>query len=258
MRTGKLGGEAAATTKPSSEGFLFAEITLIIDVNMRRAQNIRIANLAHAVMGLEMRVSICSTEVADRFGKGHRNLVRSIRKLMVDDWNSRAFFVESEYISKQNKKLKCYEMNFSGFSLLTDTWWFSRGESAPVKASIIAEFGETCVVLSSSRTRREDCFYEMLTEIFPHTKVIRQYHIAGYRVDFYMPEHLLFIEFDEEQHFSERNRQNDIERWEAISSFVSGEFDDKIELIRVDVGNELRGIVTGKQKVLWQIGRAHV
>ena len=189
-----------------------------------------------------MRVSICSTEVADRFGKGHNNLVRSIKKLMDEDWNSRAFFVEAEYVTKQNKILKCYEMNFSGFSLLTDTWGFSRGESAPVKASIIAEFGETCVVLSSSRTRREDCFYEMLTEVFPQTKILRQYHIAGYRVDFYMPEHLLFIEFDEEQHFSERNRQNDIERWEAISSFVNDEFDDKIELIRVDVGHELRGI----------------
>ena len=189
-----------------------------------------------------MRVSICSTEVADRFGKGHRNLVRSIRKLMDEDWNSRAFFVESEYTSKQNKRLVCYEMGFSGFSMLTDTWGFSRGESAIVKAEIMGEFGESCVVLSSVRTRKEDCFYDMLTAAFPHTKVIRQYHIAGYRVDFYMPEHLLFIEFDEEQHFSEKNRQNDSKRWDAISSFVSDTFDDKIELIRVDVGHELRGI----------------
>ena len=189
-----------------------------------------------------MRVSICSTEIADRFGNGHRNVVRAIRKLMAEDWNSRAFFVESEYTSKQNKTLKCYEMNFSGFSLLTDTWGFSRGASAPVKAAIIAEFGETCVVLSSSRTRREDCFHDMLTEIFPQTKILRQYHIAGYRVDFYMPEHFLFIEFDEEQHFSESHRQKDSARWAAISSFVNDEFDDKIELIRVDVGHELRGI----------------
>ena len=189
-----------------------------------------------------MRVSICSTEVADRFGKGHRNVVISIRKLMAEDWNSRAFFVESEYTTNQNKKLKCYEMGFSGFSMLTDTWGFSRGKSAIVKAEIIGEFGESCVVLSSVRTRREDCFYDMLTEIFPHTKVIRQYHIAGYRVDFYMPEHFLFIEFDEEQHFSESHRQNDIARWAAISSFVNDKFDDKIELIRVDAGHELRGI----------------
>lgn len=186
--------------------------------------------------------SICSIDVAERFGKPHRQILDIIRKILCLDCNAKAFFVESEYVTKQNKTLKCYEMNFSGFSLLTDTWGFSRGASAPVKAAIIAEFGETCVVLSSSRTRREDCFHEMLTEIFPQTKILRQYHIAGYRVDFYMPEHFLFIEFDEEQHFSESHRQNDSERWAAISSFVNDEFDDKIELIRVDVGHELRGI----------------
>ena len=186
--------------------------------------------------------SICSVDVAERFGKPHRQILDIIKKILYLDCNAKAFFIEAEYVTKQNKKLKCYEMNFSGFSLLTDTWGFSRGASAPVKAAIIAEFGETCVVLSSSRTRREDCFYEMLTEVFPQTKILRQYHIAGYRVDFYMPEHFLFIEFDEEQHFSESHRQNDIDRWEAISSFVNDEFDDKIELIRVDVGHELRGI----------------
>ena len=214
----------------------------MVDVNRLGAQNRRIANLAHTAMRLEMRSSICSTEVADRFGKGHRTVVRSIRKLIDEDWNSRAFFVESEYTSKQNKRLTCYEMGFSGFSMLTDTWGFSRGESAIVKAEIMGEFGESCVVISSVRTRREDCFYDMLTEVFPRTKVIRQYHIAGCRVDFYMPEHLLFIEFDEEQHFSESYRQKDKERWDAISSLVGSEFDDKIELIRVDAGHELRGI----------------
>ena len=186
--------------------------------------------------------SICSVDVAERFGKPHRQILDIIKKILCLDCNAKAFFVESEYVTKQNKILKCYEMNFSGFSLLTDTWGFSRGASAPVKAAIIAEFGETCVVLSSSRTRREDCFYGMLTEVFPQTKILRQYHIAGYRVDFYMPEHFLFIEFDEEQHFSESYRQKDRERWAAISSLVSNEFDDKIELIRVDAGNELRGI----------------
>lgn len=189
-----------------------------------------------------MRNSICSIELADRFGKPHRHVLRSIKKLIKEDCNARAFFSESEYTSQQNKKLPRYEISFSGFSLLTDTWGFSRGDAAPVKAAIIGEFGESCVVLSSARTRREDCFYDMLTEIFPFTKIFRQYHIAGYRADFYMPEHFLFIEFDEEQHFSDTARIKDEERWLSIRSFVMENFDDKIELIRVDVGNELRGI----------------
>lgn len=189
-----------------------------------------------------MRDSISSVEVAERFAKPHRNVLGSIRKLISEDCNSEAFFFESEFTSKQNKKLPCYDMSFSGFSLLTDTWGFSRGDAAPVKAAIIGEFGESCVVLSSVRTRREDCFYDMLTEIFPFTKIFRQYNVAGYRVDFYMPEHFLFIEFDEEQHFSDAAKKKDADRWESIRGFVMDNFDDKIELIRVDVGNELRGI----------------
>ncbi|MGL5566011.1 MAG: Rha family transcriptional regulator [Plesiomonas sp.] len=189
-----------------------------------------------------MRNSICSTEVASRFSRTHRHVLRAIKKLIKEDLNASAFFSESEYTSQQNKKLPCYDMTFSGFSLLTDTWGFSRGAAAPVKAAIIGEFGESCVVLSSARTRREDCFYEMLTDIFPFTKILRQYHIAGYRADFYMPEHFLFIEFDEEQHFSDAAKKKDTERWESIRGFIAGNFDDKVELIRVDVGNELRGI----------------
>ena len=156
-----------------------------------------------------MRNSICSTEVASRFNRTHRHVLRDIRKLINEDWNARAFFSDSEYTSQQNKKLPCCDMTFSGFSLLTDTWGFSRGDAAPVKAAIIGEFGESCVVLSSARTRREDCFYDMLTEIFPFTKIFRQYHVAGYRADFYMPDHFLFIEFDEEQHFSDVAKKKD-------------------------------------------------
>lgn len=189
-----------------------------------------------------MRNSICSTEVASRFNRTHRHVLVAIRKLINEDWNARAFFSDSEYTSQQNKKLPCCDMTFSGFSLLTDTWGFSRGDAAPVKAAIIGEFGESCVVLSSARTRREDCFYDMLTEIFPFTKIFRQYHVAGCRADFYMPDHFLFIEFDEEQHFSDEAKKKDAERWKAIRGFVMENFDDKTSLIRVDAGNELRGI----------------
>ncbi len=76
----------------------------------------------------------------------------------------------------------------------------------------------------------------------PSGKIFRQYHVTGYRVDFYMPEHFLFIEFDEEQHFSSSAKKEDANRWAAIRGFIMEKFDDKIELIRVDAGNELRGI----------------
>lgn len=189
-----------------------------------------------------MRESITSVEIAERFGKFHRNIAIAIRKLLKEDLNSEAFFVKSQYVSKQNKKLDMYVMDFSGFSLLTDTWGFSRGKSAAIKAEIMSEFGESCVVLSSVRTRAEDRFHEMLSEFLYGVKIIRQYAIAGCRVDFYIPEYNVFIEFDEEQHFSSSYRGDDRSRWESIKKFIQDNFDDSCNLIRVDKGCELRGI----------------
>lgn len=189
-----------------------------------------------------MRKSINSKEIADRFGLIHRNVLRSIRKIIQKDYNASSFFTESEYVSSQNKTLPSFDMDFSGFSYLTDSFGYSRGASAVVKAEIMREFGESCVVVSSVRTRGEDCFSDMLKRATIGVDIVRQYAIAGYRVDFYLPEFGLFIEYDEEQHFSQRHRDADDNRWAAIRGYIKEHFDDEISLIRVDAGSEFEGI----------------
>ena len=189
-----------------------------------------------------MRKSISSKEIAERFGFVHRDVTRSIRKILKEDYNASSFFTKTEYVSSQNKPLPSFDMNFSGFSYLTDTRSYSRGENAVVKAEIMREFGESCVVVSSVRTRREDCFFDMLKRATIGVDIVRQYAIAGYRVDFYLPEFGLFVEYDEEQHFSKQHRDADDNRWAAIRGYIKDRFDDEIRLIRVDAGSEFEGI----------------
>lgn len=186
--------------------------------------------------------SISSKEVAERFGKVHRNVIRDIKKLINHDGSSSSLFTESTYVTEQNKTLMCFDMSFGGFSLLTDTQGYCRGRNASVKSEIINEFGEPCVVLSDSRERSEDLFHDMLAKATNGVNIIRQYRIAGYRVDFYMPDFCLFIEYDEEHHLSRTNKRMDDARWAAIREHVRYHFDDGIALIRVDKGDELAGI----------------
>ena len=60
-----------------------------------------------------------SVKVAEKFGKEHKHVLESIRKLMTAE-NSAVLqmFEESTYINEQNKTQPMYLMNRDGFTLL--------------------------------------------------------------------------------------------------------------------------------------------
>lgn len=62
---------------------------------------------------------VTSKQVADHFGKIHRDVMRAIRNEIetAGDFGVRNFALSS-YTSLQNKKLECYEMTRDGFSLV--------------------------------------------------------------------------------------------------------------------------------------------
>ena len=62
---------------------------------------------------------VTSKQVADHFGKIHRDVMRAIRNELetAGDFGVRNFALSS-YISLQNKSLDCYEMTRDGFSLI--------------------------------------------------------------------------------------------------------------------------------------------
>lgn len=189
--------------------------------------------------------TITTLEIAERFNKLHRCVLKQVRGLneYEDSLISDLFSLKS-YQNKQNKPMPMYEMGLNGFCLLTDTWGYSRGDSAKVKAEILAEFGETFVVVGSARTRHEDNFYHTLKEFLHKDKVMRQFRVDRWIVDFYLPDYFLFIEYDEEQHFSKKARDDDEARQKGITEFMREQYDEEVPptFIRVKKGCEMQGL----------------
>jgi len=189
-----------------------------------------------------MRTEITSIEIAELFGKEHRDLLKAIKILTDNDYLTAVLYTKDTYTSKQNKKLPMYRMGVEGFSLMSDTRSLSRGASAIAKAYIMNEFGFQFSVVASTRSTNEDLFHNMLVGIFPGYTVVREYPIAGCRVDFYIKESELLIEYDEKYHSIKKQADLDKVREDKIRKYVMDEFDDTITIIRVKQGKEFEGI----------------
>ena len=84
---------------------------------------------------------VTSKQVADHFGKIHRDVMRAIRNELetAGDFGVRNFALSS-YTSLQNKKLECYEMTRDGFSLIA--MGFIGGEAQQWKIKYIEAFNK--------------------------------------------------------------------------------------------------------------------
>ena len=61
-----------------------------------------------------------SRDVAERFGKEHKDVLRSIKNLTAQNCALLKMFHKTEYTTAQNKKATMYLMNRDGFSLLAE------------------------------------------------------------------------------------------------------------------------------------------
>ena len=97
--------------------------------------------------------------------------------------------------------------------------------------------GQPITMLTS---REEHVFAEyLLSFIGDDTKVIRQFPVGKYRLDFYLPEHNLAIEYDEQHHVIGSNRKKDIKRQSVITSMLECHF---IRVIPSKKGEALKDI----------------
>ena len=100
-------------------------------------------------------------------------------------------------------------------------------------------------VIQITPTRKELLFEIDIKEAFKEiTTIISQYPVLNYRVDFYLPEFNLVIEYDEKQHMYYKN---DKERQTEIENYLQCHF------IRVDEGFELEGINKIMKVVIFNI-----
>jgi hypothetical protein len=186
-----------------------------------------------------MRHEITTLEIAKLYKRQHKYVLDMVRRVIERDLNYKILFKEFFYTNTRGREYPAYLMELDGFCILSEHSTILTGCE---KGVILKEFGQDIVVVPSKRTRTEDIFYGMLCEFLPHLTIIRQFPVNGYRVDFYIEGAGLFVEFDEEQHFSEKHKKADDERWYAINNYLAERDGYTPNLIRVKKGCEIYGL----------------
>ncbi|MGL5714307.1 MAG: DUF559 domain-containing protein [Paraclostridium sp.] len=116
---------------------------------------------------------------------------------------------------------------------------------------MIQQLGVNDIDVVYSNSRFEISFINMLEEALDtfNIKGIKQYNVDRYRVDFYIPEYNIAVEYDEEQHCNKVNMKMDMEREGYIKSKLNCEF------IRCDYKNsDIKNVMQVVVKIMDKIG----
>lgn len=84
------------------------------------------------------QVTTSSLDVAEYFGKQHKNVLQAIQNIECSEEFSRLNFQPSSYVNEQNKKQPCFEMTKDGFTMLA--FGFTGKKAAAFKESYIKAF----------------------------------------------------------------------------------------------------------------------
>jgi len=82
--------------------------------------------------------TVSSKEIAEKFNKPHKNVIRDIKNLKCSDEFRKLNFEPSSYTSPQNKKFECYDMTKNGFIFLC--MGFTGNKAAEYKESYIESY----------------------------------------------------------------------------------------------------------------------
>jgi len=82
--------------------------------------------------------TVSSKEIAEKFNKPHKNVIRDIKNLKCSDSFRSLNFELSTYTSPQNKKFDCFDMTKNGFIFLC--MGFTGYKAAEYKEAYIASY----------------------------------------------------------------------------------------------------------------------
>lgn len=102
------------------------------------------------------QVLTTSLKVAENFGKKHKNVIRSIKKLIAEigelNFEPSSMFIKSCYTNAQNKQQPMYYMNRDGFLLLA--MGFTGKKALEFKLAFIGEFNRMETALLRPAVKR--------------------------------------------------------------------------------------------------------
>lgn len=139
------------------------------------------------------QVVASSNDIAEKFGKRHDQVLRDIDNIIKTNQALQSDFILHSYKNSRNKKYRCYVLTNKGLNILN-----------------------TKYIYSAMNPRFEYKFECLLREMFPSEIIISQYRILNYRIDFFMPELNMIIEYDEKQH--KYSKEEDSKRMKEIKS----------------------------------------
>lgn len=97
--------------------------------------------------GANNQVLTNSLLVAEKFGKSHKDVIRSIKELLTSAQNCANLFIESEYPDTYGRMQPMYVMNRDGFSLLV--MGFTGKEALKFKMDFLEAFNKMETLLNS-------------------------------------------------------------------------------------------------------------
>ena len=166
----------------------------------------------------EIRVS--SRDVSSKFNRRHDDLVRTIDRYLrnnngINTIKIEGYFIESSYKSR-GKDYKEYLMNINGVEILLNSFKYVD-EDFYINKKYFEEIFNCELKTNKIILKREEFVFEdIVKKLFSsfNIKIITQYSIGKFRIDFYIKELNLAIEFDEWHHKKklDEDRENEIRK----------------------------------------------
>jgi very-short-patch-repair endonuclease len=173
-----------------------------------------------------------SVQLAEEINKRHSNITRDIIKLLGRNNEYKNDFIQSTYTNPRGKVYPCYLISEKGRQVMLDKYR-----------------------LRISPASLERALAEWLEIFFPNERIERQYPVLGYRIDFYMKDLGICIEYDEKEHVYKLDA--DLKRQREIQEELKRDYLENIEddvvmrrkpsnesfpFIRITEGKEVEGI----------------
>lgn len=166
---------------------------------------------------------ISSHELAILINRGHKDIRRAIRNIILKNSNNHSEFEDGFYINYQNKKQPTYKLSLTGVKLYIDNARKTPNLKPLIEWYNTAEGSNSNPIVLNSRF--EDSFISDLEQSLKPLgyKIDKQKPILNkYRLDAYIEDLNIAIEYDEKQH--EYNSEKDLIRQREIEKHLNCSF----------------------------------